>query len=176
MDFQQLLGKASQAKIDLNLPKDYVERSTRVNHYLSLFTDTFPLRLVTLSSAQFVWPKKWLVLSDAKQRESYKINQQTGFNLKDGAGEKIKDGGTYLAFKAGDVATALEEAKKNGNVFATPSITIHCLNATYKLQDLVPASTIFTLVKPQVVLDLTDSRNFKVETPEIICEDIKVEK
>lgn len=171
------LANKSKAKVDLNVPTDYVDKSIRVDNYIDFFDDKLPERLVTLAAGQFIWPKSWVVLSDAITRPLYKTNQETGFTLKDANKSKVQDGNKeYLSFEAGDVQNALDELNRHGDATRAKKMTIHCLNTDFNLQDLVPAQTMFQLVKPQVCFDIADSSNFATNHPVIICQDIKIEQ
>lgn len=171
------LANKNKVKIDLNVPSDYVGKNYRAENYLDFFNEKLPERLVTLSADQFIWPKSWVVLADAVLKPVYKVDQNSGFNVKNESKQPIQDGDkTYISFKAGSVDDALEQLNRYNDPFRARTIEIHCLNSKYNLQDLAPARTMFKLVKPQVALDFADSRNFSSNHPIIICEDIQIEQ
>ncbi len=174
-DLQQLLQKQASSKIDLNTPKDYQSKSMRSNRYLSLTAKTIPLRLVVLDGKQFVWPKIWaLIRKGKKAKDAVKIDQSTGQNLKTSDDKTIKNGDTYLQLFGADLEDVKNASLHGKSTASVDTVEIHCMNATYKPQELIPEHTMFTLVKPQVVLDYVGSGNWNINRPLIICQDIKV--
>lgn len=119
------------------------------NKPMSLFKSAM-LPAITLNTEQFVFPKSFLVVQADRVAE-YKKNKETGWDLKDSNGNKIKTGNfnVRLQLSDGDAAQKLVDAGLELDGLSTIQCTV---KADKPLQNFVPNESLVKLIKPVVML------------------------
>lgn len=122
---------------------------TADGHLLSL-TAPVPLPVVTLNTEQFYWPECFVVMV-ASRVDLYQKDSQTGWNVKDSNGNKIKTGKKGVRLTLADAGLAQSTLDRGGNIDGLPAIQCD-IDEDLPLQDFKPEETTITLTKPVLML------------------------
>lgn len=116
---------------------------------MNLF-DSAKLPMVTLSVNQFKWPNSFLV-REAKRVKEFKVNPDTGWNLKTENGARVETGNFNVRLQVSDGDLA-QLAVDNGTSFDGLTQLQVTIKKDIPLQKFVPDESLIKLVGPSIML------------------------